>query len=297
MKRNFEDVIKGLKNTITPSDFFVDYPKVYLNIKDYERHLNLLNSLIGKDNIEEEFVDLVTNYPEIMRSIPILLATHETNFKIVNVPTAVMLDNIKNKNFEIIDEEYICYDFVKLNRPIEDYAEFLKKSGLLELLKDKKIKSLVDYVIGIEVGMDTNARKSRTGKIMELIVEEYIKLLDVEYHTQMKSAEIDKLYGTNLCSIGKATKKFDFVYKSKVDGQVIVMEVNYYGKQGSKPNETAKSYIELNNKIMGLDNVKFVWITDGKGWLPSKDNLEDAFDSIEHIYTLTDLENQILNGI
>ena len=297
MKRNFEDVIKGLKNTITPSDFFVDYPKVYLNIKDYERHLNLLNSLIGKDNIEEEFVDLVTNYPEIMRSIPILLATHETNFKIVNVPTAVMLDNIKNKNFEIIDEEYICYDFVKLNRPIEDYAEFLKKSGLLELLKDKKIKSLVDYVIGIEVGMDTYARKSRTGKIMELIVEEYIKLLDVEYHTQMKSAEIDKLYGTNLCSIGKATKKFDFVYKSKVDGQVIVMEVNYYGKQGSKPNETAKSYIELNNKIMGLDNVKFVWITDGKGWLPSKDNLEDAFDSIEHIYTLTDLENQILNGI
>lgn len=297
MKRKFEDVIKGLKNTITPSDFFVDYPKVYLNIKDYERHLNLLNSLIGKDNIEEEFVDLVTNYPEIMRSIPILLATHETNFKIVNVPTAVMLDNIKNKNFEIIDEEYICYDFVKLNRPIEDYAEFLKKSGLLELLKDKKIKSLVDYVIGIEVGMDTNARKSRSGKIMELIVEEYIKLLGVEYHTQMKSAEIDKLYGTNLCSIGKATKKFDFVYKSKVDGQVIVMEVNYYGKQGSKPNETAKSYIELNNKIMGLDNVKFVWITDGKGWLPSKDNLEDAFDSIEHVYTLMDLENEILINV
>lgn len=297
MKRKFEDVIKGLKNTITPSDFFVDYPKVYLNIKDYERHLNLLNSLIGKDNIEEEFVDLVTNYPEIMRSIPILLATHETNFKIVNVPTAVMLDNIKNKNFEIIDEEYICYDFVKLNRPIEDYAEFLDKSGLLELLKDKKIKSLVDYVIGIEVGMDTNARKSRSGKIMELIVEEYIKLLGVEYHTQMKSAEIDKLYGTNLCSIGKATKKFDFVYKSKVDGQVIVMEVNYYGKQGSKPNETAKSYIELNNKITGLDNVKFVWITDGKGWLPSKDNLEDAFDSIEYVYTLMDLENEILINV
>ena len=75
------------------------------------------------------------------------------------------------------------------------------------------------------------------------------------------------------------------------------MEVNYYGKQGSKPNETAKSYIELNNKIMGLDNVKFVWITDGKGWLPSKDNLEDAFDAIEHVYTLIDLENQILDRI
>ena len=232
-----------------------------------------------------------------MKSIPILLATHETKFDIVNVPTMTILDNIKNRNFNIIDEQYICYDFIQLNHPIEDYAEFLKKSGLLELLKDKKIKSLVDYAIGIEVGMDTNARKSRSGKIMETIVEEYIKLLDIEYNCQMKSANIDKKYGTNLCSIGKATKKFDFVYKSKTDGKIIVMEVNYYGKQGSKPNETAKSYIELNSKIKAIDNVKFVWITDGRGWLPSKTNLEDAYDEIEYLYTLDDLEKGILEKI
>lgn len=297
MKRNFEEVIKGLKKSITPTDFFVDYPKVYLNIKDYERHLNLLNSLIGKENIEEEFVDLVSEYPEIMKSIPILLASHEAKFNIVNVPTTTMLDNIKNGNFNIIDEQYICYDFIELNHPIEDYAGFLKKSGLLDLLKDKKIKSLVDYAIGIEVGMDTNARKSRSGQIMEAIVEEYIKLLNIEYNSQMKSADIDEKYGTNLCSIGKATKKFDFVYKSKIDNQIIVMEVNYYGKQGSKPNETAKSYIELNNKIKVIDNVKFVWITDGKGWLPSRTNLEDAYDEVEHLYTLADLENGILTKL
>lgn len=297
MKRDFEDVIKGLKKSITPTDFFVDYPKVYLNIKDYERHLNLLNSLIGKDNIEEEFIDLVSEYPEIMKSIPILLATHETKFNIINVPTIEMLNGIKNRHFNIIDEQYICYDFVQLNHPIEEYAEFLKKGGLLDLLKDKKIKSLVDYAIGIEVGMDTNARKSRSGQIMEAIVEEYIKLLNVEYNVQMKSADIDKKYGTNLCSIGKATKKFDFVYKSKNDNKIIVMEVNYYGKQGSKPNETAKSYIELNNKIKEIDNVKFVWITDGKGWLPSRTNLEDAYDEVENLYTLTDLEAGILEKL
>lgn len=297
MKREFNDIIKSLKKSITPTDFFVDYPKVYLNIKDYERHLNLLNSLIGKENIEEEFIDLISEYPEIMKSIPILLATHETRFNIINVPTMTMLDNIKNRNFNIIDEQYICYDFIQLNHPIEDYAEFLKKSGLLGLLKNKKIKSLVDYAIGIEVGMDTNARKSRSGQIMEAIVEEYIKLLNVEYNRQMKSADIDKKYGTNLCSIGKATKKFDFVYKSKNDEKVIVMEVNYYGKQGSKPNETAKSYIELNNKIKAIENVDFVWITDGRGWLPSRTNLEDAYDEIEHLYTLEDLENGILENL
>lgn len=297
MKRDFEDVIKSLKKSITPTDFFVDYPKVYLNVKDYERHLNLLNSLIGKDNIEEEFIDLVSEYPEIMKSIPILLATHETKFNIINVPTIEMLNGIKNRHFNIIDEQYICYDFVQLNHPIEAYAEFLKKGGLLDLLKDKKIKSLVDYAIGIEVGMDTNARKSRSGQIMEAIVEEYIKLLNVEYNAQMKSADIDKKYGTNLCSIGKATKKFDFVYKSKKDNKIIVMEVNYYGKQGSKPNETAKSYIELNNKIKEIDNVKFVWITDGKGWLPSRTNLEDAYDEVENLYTLADLEAGILEKL
>lgn len=256
-----------------------------------------MNSLIGKENIEDEFIDLISYDPEIMKSIPILLATHETNFKVVNVPTAVILDNIKNKNFEIIDEQYICYDFGNINHPISDYAGFLKKSGLLDLLKNRKIKNLVDYAIGIEVGMDTNARKSRSGQIMELIVEEYIKLLSVEYHTQMKSVDIDKLYGTNLCSIGKATKKFDFVYKSKVDGKIVLMEVNYYGTQGSKPNETAKSYIELNNKVNKIANTKFVWITDGKGWIPSKNNLEDAYDEIEHLYIIKDLENGILEKL
>lgn len=124
MKRDFSEVIKSLKNSITPTDFFVDYPKVYLNIKDYERHLNLLNSLIGKENIQEEFIDLVTNYPEIMKSIPILLATHETKFNVVNVPTVTMLDNIKNKNFKIIDEQYICYDFIELNHPMQIMLNF-----------------------------------------------------------------------------------------------------------------------------------------------------------------------------
>ena len=95
----------------------------------------------------------------------------------------------------------------------------------------------------------------------------------------------------------KQTKKFDFVYKSKNDNKIIVMEVNYYGTQGSKPNETAKSYIELNNKIKVMDNVKFVWITDGKGWLSSKTNLEDAYDEIENLYTLVDLENGILEKL
>lgn len=297
MKRDFEDIIKSLKKSITPADYFVDYPKIYFNIKDYEVHLNILNTLIGKDNIEDEFIELVSQYPEVMRSIPILLATHEHKFNIINVPCVEVLNNIRNGEYNFFDEQYICYDFNKLNHSIEDYANFLKKSGLLELLQNRKIKNLVDYVIGIEVGLDSNSRKNRSGKIMEDIVEEFFKVSGIEYYKQIKYEEIDEKFGTNFCSIGKATKKFDFVFKSKNNNDLIVMEVNCYGTQGSKPNETAKGYIELNNKVKGIQGAKFVWITDGNGWNRSKLNLEDAYDNIEHLYTIKDLENNILERL
>lgn len=297
MKRDFDDLMLSLKKSITPADFFVDFPKVYVNVKEYELHLNILNTLIGKENIEEEFIDLIKQYPEVMRSIPILLATHEHKFNIINAPTVDMLNSIKNKNFSFLEEKFICYDFKEIDKPFENYAEFLKSSGLFNLISNRKIKNLVDYAIGIEVGLDSNSRKNRSGKIMEEVVEEFFKLAEIPYQKQMKYKDIDEQYGTNLCSIGKSTKKFDFVFKSSINNELIVMEVNCYGTQGSKPNETAKSYIELNDKLSKMDGVKFVWITDGNGWNKSRLNLEDAYDNIEHLYTIKDLENGILNKL
>ena len=297
MKRDFNELMLSLKKSITPADFFVDFPKVYVNIKEYELHLNILNTLIGKENIEEEFSDLIRQYPEVMRSIPILLATHEHKFNIINAPTVDMLKSIKNKNFKFLEEKFICYDFEAIDHPIEDYAEFLKSSGLFDLISNRKIKNLVDYAIGIEVGLDSNSRKNRSGKIMEDVVEEFFKLAGIPYQTQMKYKDIDEQYETNLCSIGKSTKKFDFVFRSPKNNELIVMEVNCYGTQGSKPNETAKSYIELNDKIKAMNGVKFVWITDGNGWNSSRLNLEDAYDNIEHLYTIKDLEDGILNKL
>lgn len=232
-----------------------------------------------------------------MRSIPILLATHEHKLNIINAPTVDMLKSIKDKNFKFLEEKFICYDFEAIDHPIEDYAEFLKSSGLFDLISNRKIKNLVDYAIGIEVGLDSNSRKNRSGKIMEDVVEEFFKLAGIPYQTQMKYKDIDEQYETNLCSIGKSTKKFDFVFRSPKNNELIVMEVNCYGTQGSKPNETAKSYIELNDKIKAMNGVKFVWITDGNGWNSSRLNLEDAYDNIEYLYTIKDLEDEILNKL
>lgn len=297
MKRDFNELMLSLKKSITATDFFVDFPKVYVNVKEYELHLNILNTLIGKENIEEEFADLIRQYPEVMRSIPILLATHEHKFNIINALIVDMLKSIKDKNFKFLEEKFICYDFEAIDHPIEDYAEFLKCSGLFDLISNRKIKNLVDYAIGIEVGLDSNSRKNRSGKIMEDVVEEFFKLAGIPYQTQMKYKDIDEQYETNLCSIGKSTKKFDFVFRNPKNNELIVMEVNCYGTQGFKPNETAKSYIELNDKIKAMNGVRFVWITDGNGRNSSRLNLEDAYDNIEHLYTIKDLEDGILNKL
>ena len=112
MKRDFEDIIKNLKKSVTPADYFVDYPKVYVNVKDYEVHLNILNTLIGKDNIEDEFVELVSQYPEVMRSIPILLATHEHKFNIINVPCVEVLNNIRNGEYNFFDEQFNSFKYL-----------------------------------------------------------------------------------------------------------------------------------------------------------------------------------------
>lgn len=158
-----------------------------------------------------------------MRSIPLLLATHEHKFNIINVPTVDMLKLIKDKNFKFLEEKLICYDFETIDHPIEDYAEFLKSSGLFDLISNRKIKNLVDYAIGIDVGLDSNSRKNHSGKIMKDVVEEFFKLAGIPYQTQMKYKDIDEQYETNLCSIGKSTKKFDFVFRSPKNNELIVM--------------------------------------------------------------------------
>lgn len=285
MKRNFEDIIGSLKDSIATYDYYVDFKKVYSNVSRVEMQLNLLNYLIGKNNIEEEFGKLLVEYPDILQVIPILLAVREGQIK-------------------IIDGEYICYDFKKPNRNLNDYIKLLKESGLVELLENKKVKNLVDYVTGVEVGLDTNARKNRTGKTMETLVESFIKQIpNVDYLVQASKGQISEHYKTNVLNNlqldkenDNTNKRFDFVFKGK-SGDIILIETNYYSGGGSKLNETARSYSKLANDIKELNGVKFVWITDGKGWLTTQNNLREAYNNIEYLFTIEDLESDILENL
>ena len=51
----------------------------------------------------------------------------------------------------------------------------MEHTGLFDLLKNHIIRDLVDYVTGVETGLDSNGRKNRGGHLMEDLVEGYIK--------------------------------------------------------------------------------------------------------------------------
>ncbi|MFU0828414.1 MAG: Type II restriction enzyme DpnII [Lachnoclostridium sp.] len=192
------------------------------------------------------------------------------------------------------------FNFTHPNYSIDDYVNFMRKSGLFELLSNHIVSNLNDYVLGIETGLDSNGRKNRGGHLMEKLVESYIKKLTIKYtyYKEMYLSEIQNKWGINLANLsndGKAEKRFDFVIKT--DSMVYAIETNFYGSGGSKLNETARSYKMLSLEAKQIEGFKFIWITDGTSWFTAKKNLQETFDIMDDMYNITDLENGILNQI
>lgn len=281
MERHFDEWISGFKDSIVTWEYYVDFPKVYSNVEKIKVELNLLNSLIGTEDIENEFKSLLSRYPEIVKVIPILIAKREKEVRITDV----------EGNFN--------FNFNKMNYSVDEYCMFMKNTGIFDLLQRHIIRDLTDYVKGVEVGMDTNGRKNRTGHSMEDLVEGYIEkagfVKNVSYFKELTKTNMEKMFGLDLSNIsnqGKSEKRFDFVVKT--DNCIYAIETNFYGSGGSKLNETARSYEMLATQSATIEGFKFIWITDGKGWLTARNNLRQTFDMLDTIFNIGDLENEIL---
>lgn len=281
MKRNFNDWLGKFRESIADYDYYIDFPKIYKNVDAIRVELNILNTLVGSQNIEQEFDDLITKYPEILKCIPILLA-------------------VRSKEIYAIDEdgEY-SYSFNKMNYSTEQYKVFMCKTGLFDLIANHIISNLVDYATGVETGLDSNGRKNRGGHLMENLVEGYIQkagyVKGKDYFKEMNLSEIEKKWNIDLSAIsnqGKAEKRFDFVIKT--DNDIYGIETNFYGGGGSKLNETARSYKTLALETNTIDGFKFAWFTDGRGWNSARNNLEETFDVMDDIYNINDLESGII---
>ena len=282
MNRNFDEWLSKFKASISDYTYYVDFEKIYKNVDKVKVELNILNSLIGSKNIEEEFQNILIKYPETLECIPLLLA-------------------VRSREIFVKDEinEYL-FKFDKMVYSIKDYIKFMRESGLFDLLQNHIINNLYDYVLGIEVGLDSNGRKNRGGHLMENLVESYIIKAgykkDINYFKEMYLKDIEKKWNLDLSEMSghnTSTKRFDFVIKT--DKQIYVIETNFYSSGGSKLNETARSYKMLAEESKKVDGVTFIWFTDGTGWISARKNLEETFNELETMYNIDDLDNGVLN--
>ena len=283
--RDFNTWLSTMKDSIATWTYYTDFEKVYENVQKVKVELNILNSLIGSKNIEEEFKTIVKQYPNVLVVVPILLAKREAEIKVQDA------------------EGSYVFNFVKMNCTIEQYTLFMRNSGLFDLLQNHIINNLVDYVLGIEVGMDTNGRKNRTGHVMEDLVESYLikagLIKGKTYFKEMYASDVEKKFGLDLSALsndGKAEKRFDFVFVGAL-GTVFACECNFYSGGGSKLNETARSYKTITEEAKSISGFQFVWFTDGIGWNSARHNLEETFDVLNNLYNLKDLENGAIDTL
>ncbi|GHU47308.1 type II restriction endonuclease MboI [Spirochaetia bacterium] len=277
-KRNFAVWLNSFKSSIATYTYYVNFPKVYSNVNSIKIELNILNSLIGSNAIWEDFERLLSKYPEVLKCIPILLATRLQEIYAVDCEGAYL------------------YNFTKKNYTSEQYAVFMQKTGLFDLLEHRIVNNLLDYVTGVETGLDSNGRKNRGGHLMEDIVEDFLAKSGVRYYKEMKLSEIEKKWNIRLSAIsndGKTEKRFDFVVKTPT--MIYGIEANFYNSGGSKLNETARSYKTLAEESKSINGFTFVWFTDGEGWFSARHNLEETFDILEHVYSINDMENGIMD--
>jgi type II restriction enzyme len=272
--RDFDQWLATFRNTNNTFSYWVDFEKVLNNADKVKVELNILNSLIGSANIENDFINIVEKYPETLQCVPLLIAVRSLEVEQVE---------------GVFEFSEYCAN-ISFHKEQEKYIEFMERTGLFDLIKNRKVKNLYDYVVGIEVGLDTNARKNRGGDLMSKIVSDYFDNKKVKYEKEITTQELEKRFNLNLSPItnsGQASKRFDFIVENR--GVIYGIEVNFYSGSGSKLNETARSYKEIALASKNIKNFKFVWITDGAGWKTAKNNLKETFDVLPEMFNIKDL--------
>ena len=267
MEKNFDKFLSQLQETNQTLDFFCDFEKITHNVDNIKLSLCMLNSLIGTKDLR--------------KSVETIWFRDKTAFSIMDILIAVRSEGKK----KIIDSKGQCIVLDRLFDSVDGVIEYLENTGLANIFKDGKIKDLVDYVFGIETGLDSNARKNRSGHVMEGRVAQILNEAGISYRQEVYSNEWNAITEV----LGDDKKRFDFVIETS--NKTYLIEVNFYSDGGSKLNEVARSYSEIAPKINSVSGFEFIWITDGIGWKKAKNKLKEAFNFIPKIYNLTNIQD------
>lgn len=267
--KDFNLFMSQLQETNQTLDFFCDFDKISLNVEDIKLSLCMLNSLIGASDMR--------------RAVETIWKRDRAAFKVMDILIAVRSEGKK----VVLDSQGQCVVLDSLFDSVDGVMEFLNDTGLTEVFQQQKIKNLVDYVFGIETGLDTNARKNRSGHVMENMIAHVFDNQGITYRQEVYSSEwpvISKVLGDD-------EKRFDFVIET--EQKIFLIEVNFYSSGGSKLNEVARSYSDIAPKINSVSGFEFVWITDGIGWKSARNKLQEAYNIIPSIYNLTNMQDFI----
>lgn len=281
--------LESLSITNRTPEYYVNWNKVDRETKKYELELNTLNYLIGKDDIYSEALRLFTKQPNLLKAIPSLIASRDRVLDILTI------DNDDNMSFEQLD-----FKTIDTSR-IDDYLKFIEQSGLLNFLQQHANRSLVDYVYGVETGLDSNARKNRSGTTMEGILERHVSKIaqeqNLEWKAQATAQFIKEKWGITV-PVDKSERRFDVAVYSKEKHKVWLIETNYYGGGGSKLKAVAGEFTELSQFVVTSDDaVEFVWVTDGQGWKTAHLPLAEAFSHITNVFNLEMLREGFLSEL
>ena len=288
-EERLEEFLSTLSITNRTPEYYVNWKKVDRETKKYELELNTLNYLIGKDDIYIEALDLFTKQPNLLKAIPSLIASRDRVLDILTI------DNDDNMSFEQLN-----FKTIDASR-IDDYMKFIEQSGLLMFLQHHANRSLVDYVYGVETGLDSNARKNRSGTTMEGILERHISKIaqeqNLEWKAQATAQFIKEKWGGTV-PVDKSERRFDVAVYSKENHKVWLIETNYYGGGGSKLKAVAGEFTELSQFVVKSDDdVEFVWVTDGQGWKTAHLPLAEAFSHITNVFNLEMLREGFLSEL
>ena len=266
---SFELFLSQLHDTNFTLADYTDFNKCSQAVSRIAVQLNTLNYLIGQPNMEEAIKVLWDNDPRVFSALDILIAVRKSDHKMV------------------LGEDRKPHTISSFLQTPDGVAKFITDTGLRDILANRQIKNLVDYVFGVEVGLDSNARKNRSGEVMGNIVSSCFTHANLAFEREVRAIT----FPTIARVLGKDIKRFDFVVRNRTT--TFLVEVNFYSSGGSKLNEVARAYSDIAPKINSADGFQFVWITDGKGWHKAKNQLEEAFRVIPMIFNLTTIHNFI----
>ena len=267
--KDFNKFMSQLQETNQTLDFFCNFDKIAANVDNIKLSLCMLNSMIGTNDLR--------------RSVETIWNRDRSAFSVMDILIAVRSEGKK----VVLNSAGDCIILDELFTSIDGVMEYLEETGLADLFRQKKINDLVDYVFGIETGLDSNARKNRSGHVMEGMVARILDKNGVRYRQEVYSSEWSEITKV----LGDDEKRFDFVIQTPK--KTYLIEVNFYSGGGSKLNGVERSYSEIAPKISSVAGFEFVWITDGIGWKSAKNKLQEAYSIIPSIYNLTSIKDFI----